>query len=228
LTIYGKFGDINGGFSGLNIYLIRCENSTAQSNCKDSNEAKILLTGSKFLITHIDNRINPFNYKSPNEYYVKSSVFQISPTLIKRYFYNLQQNDYETDYGIIFQNNFKKTFFKYETTSFNVDEELQSMSGKPLISHVNFINSDYVSVTTRRYNKLQTFLVNAGGMMNIVLLISKYIVNIFTENIAWQGVINSTFNSNQYDLCSNQNFSSFKAENCELNKLQNFKTIFKK
>jgi hypothetical protein len=209
LTIYGKFADVSNGFSGINVYLIKCENSTSQSKCLDSKSTIKILTGSKLLISIIDNRINPFNYYSPDEVYLKSSVFQISPTLIKRYFYNIQENDYETDYGIIFQNKISKKFFKYESISFNVDEEMTSLTGKPVISHVNFINSDYVWVTSRRYNKLQTLLANVGGMMNAVLLISKYIVEIFTHKYAWQSVINRIFHLNKDDISFlNNSFSN--------------------
>jgi hypothetical protein len=223
LTIYGKFGDISGGFSGLNFFIIKCENSTSQSKCLDLSQSNKILTGSKLVISHIDNRINPYNYSSPNEFYLKSTVYQISPHLIKRYFYNIQQNEYETDYGIIFENKITKTFFKYETISFNVDEEFQSLNGKPAISHVNFINSDYVSVTKRRYNKLQTFLANAGGMLNIILLISRYFVEILTDNFAWQEVINKIFTYDKDDLSYIHSSSEIKVEKNEVKKNLTFK-----
>jgi hypothetical protein len=198
LTLFGRYGDVINGFSLLQIFFQKCKNTTLEKKCKEENYLNTVINNSRMVLGHISYQINHYNYATPNEIKLNTLSVSVSTSLTKRYSYYLQQNNYETDYGQVFQDRIKAYFFKFDQYLLDVDlGELVSVSGKPYNSQISIRNSNYVSCYMRSFTKLQTLVANIGGVIKFIMLISSYFVSFMTDNLIYQNLSNVIFNFDQ-------------------------------
>jgi hypothetical protein len=195
LTLFGRYGDVINGFSLLQVFFKVCKNSTSEKRCKDEDYLNSLINNSRMILSHISYQINHYNYETPNELKLNTLSVSVSTTLTKRYSYFLQENNYETDYGQVFQNRIKSNFFKFDQYLLDVDSgELNSLTGTPYNSQISIRSSNYVSYYFRSYTKIQTLVANIGGVIKFIMLISSYFVSFMTDNLVYQNLSNVIFN----------------------------------
>jgi hypothetical protein len=229
LTIFSKFADLINGFSMLNINLLKCKNSTISKTCKDERIINSLIGSSKLTLTHLSHQINHYNYLTPNELNLETISAPISSLLTKKYYYYLQQNMYETDYGYIFQDRKTVNFMTFDNYVPDTDlGESISLLGKPYIGQISIRNSKFISYYFRSYTKLQTLLANIGGVIKFVMLFSEYFVAYFTHNLFLKDISNMIF---EFSERTNQN-DSINLNNShqinQINKSRSLEIIHKK
>lgn len=194
IVLNSKYGDVVNGFSILQLFLNKCKNTTSNNTCQDDAKINSILSSSRMVLSHISSQINHYNYVTPKELKLETTSVSVSTSLTKRYTYYLQQNDYETDYGQVFQNRKINNFFKFDQYFLDVEfGELKSVTGKPYIGQISIRNSNYVSYYFRSYTKFQSFLANIGGIIKFIMLFTGYFVSFVTNNLVYQNISNSIF-----------------------------------
>lgn len=194
LTIFNTFGDNARGFSMLQIYLLKCKNTSQFNNCKSEAEINRVLENSKIAFSHISNRVNHYNYESPNEKKLEASILGVSPFLTKKYYYYLEQTLYETDYGQIFQSQKIEDFFKFDQYQIDIEVgEARNPIGQNFISLISIRNSYFVSYYFRNYPKLQFLMAYLGGMIKFVMFFGNNLVYFLTNYYTKEKISNVIF-----------------------------------
>ena len=222
LTIKGRHGDQVKGYEVLELHLIRCENSTSNSNiCKSSKEIDDYLENSFIALFYISQNANHFNVKNPITTGLNSDTFSITLKHVKRYYYFFDKAIYNTDNGLMLNENKKFDLFQYHHTHFDfVEKETQNYYSDKTLLEINFSCHDLKTEYIRSYIKLQDVLSNIGGIFDIISTIFAFISHNFVQKSFNIG-IGGTFVSSNCKSLNNLNSKNSDFSNQKILKIQN-------
>jgi hypothetical protein len=199
ITLYGRYGDTLNGWSFLGFFLNKCNTKLGQK-CLNDSYVDSTLANTALSIAYTSQSINHYNVTQPNQVKVDTTMFIMSSTLVKNYFHNLRQVIYETDYGILFEDRQKESFFTYFSQS--VDVSLKAVGIPtigPNIGYVVIKNADAISFYNRNYIKIQAIMANIGGIIKAVMIFSKIITDFLTRKMIYLDIANHIFHFNFND-----------------------------
>lgn len=198
LTIYGVFGDLTKGYSYVNLYISKCNNNsiynTKNVTCAPQEEINDALDKTIYLrIAYIDYKVD-HNEKNPISPFVREEALQVTTKNYPRVYYNMKNEIYKTDNGVLGQN-----FEEFEFTAFDNTYTVLSMNPfrvQESFTLFSILVSQSGTLSIRSFIKLQTLLANIGGVVNAVILIMKTISMTISEKLLMAYIINKTFNLN--------------------------------
>jgi hypothetical protein len=223
ITLYGRYGDTLNGWSMLGFFLNKC-NSKIGQKCHNDTYMNNVLANTGLSIAYTSYSIDHYNVIQPNVIKVDTAMFLMSSTLAKSYYYKLRQVIYETDYGILFEDRGRETFYTYLSQSIDVSLQAVGMPTLgPNIGSVLFINADAISFYNRHYLKVQAVIANVGGIIKAIMVICKFISDFLTRKMLHLDIVNRIFyfNLNQVSFLNsiltnktNKTNPNFEENNC--------------
>ena len=211
----------NGIESVLTIHLGYCV-EFLNPNCVTKEETMHLMNESpnQLTVSIGVSGILPLNYREPIQYFIKK--FGVIPTThyhkdLKIY---LQEDDLETDDGLVFQNNkISKSFNIYESYSnFQIDNYDVSLV------YIRIFPSNHSFYNKRVYTKIQDYLSQIGGIISLAFNIFPHLIYIFSIGRRDEKILNTLL-----ELRNDNTFSSiqfFKKPNYTFD--NNIQTVSKK
>ena len=196
LLIKGRHDDQVRGYENLELHLIKCENLT-ENKCKRPEEIDNFLENSYISLFYISQTTNHFNVKNPINTILNSDTFAITLEHVKRYYYFFSKEKYNSDNGLIFNNNKEFNLFQYHHTHFDfIEKETQYFYSIETLIEINFTCHDLKTEYKRIYIKLQDVLSNIGGIFDIISTIFQFISYNFVKKSFILGIGNSFLSSN--------------------------------
>lgn len=115
-------------------------------------------------------------------------MYQLSTTIFKTYYTEVQEIRINTDNSLIFSNNDQTKSYKFSNTRESVDLRTNHIF-PGTFSQMIFITTGNTQIHTRSYKKLFDILYQIGGFFNSILNIS-YVLNFFYSKnmIIWHCV----------------------------------------
>jgi hypothetical protein len=196
ITLFGRFGDTVNGWSYLAFFLNKC-NAKMGQKCLNDSYIESTLANTALSIAYSSYSINHYNVTTPNQAKIDTTMFLMSSTLLKNYYYNLRQVIYETDYGILFEDRQKESFYTYFSQS--VDVSLKAVgvpTAGPNIGYVIIKNADPISFYNRNYIKIQAVMANIGGIIKAVMIFCKIVSDFLTRKMIYLDIANRIFHFN--------------------------------
>jgi len=193
--LFGQWKDVQKGFSGLTFFINKC--NPASEKCREESEIEKYLYDFVVGVYYNSYNIDHYNYNSPKVMkYQSNGNFAMSNTLLKYYYLNLSQVFYETDYGLIFEEKSLEDFYVFESQK--IDINLQPKTSNSNVSLYTLGNiiltcSENISFYHRSYGKAQTVIANIGGLIKIILILSKLLFEFFTRKILIVDLSNNFF-----------------------------------
>jgi len=213
LTIQGTFGDLNKGYSYINLYINEClvksitNNNSNLNNglnqCSDKSEIlkKIGDLTLYLRIAYIDFRIDHTDYINPYKPYLKSDAIMFTYKSKSRVFYYFKNVFYNTDIGY-FEKNIKmessNIFDEYQITYPQVTFQVPEAFGL-----LSILISNKGNEFKKSYPKIQTLIANIGGVIKGITLIFEFILQYISTKSMF--IYLSNFFINSYDFKKNQN-----------------------
>jgi hypothetical protein len=184
------------GFTGLQLFVHKCNNDTNISNCAPQQEIDNLL-GSLILSLRFINYYNDHdNLKDPAVPYVYVDNVPISSTVYKMCIYNFMNVEYLSDEGYIFPQtkSYLYTMITQGNTIYSTD--LRVTTVVPNTFGTVFLTMDRLKKKVfRKYYKAQNMIADLGGVIKGLVLISSLIYYYIKENLFFLDLINAYDNS---------------------------------
>lgn len=178
LTFANGFSEIPSTF--LNLKFSRCKNCPIVSPGGDYVTLWVL-----------DSYADHSNYTTPIQYKLNGMTYQIYDGILKRIFYRIIRNIYNSDNGWILNDPQSISYLSVKDTGSDfVLSSTSSTSAYPLL-WVTFESPRLVFSTLRTYLKIQDFSANAGGFITSLMIVIdmltrshlRYLYLIFLRNL---------------------------------------------
>jgi hypothetical protein len=195
LTIYNKFGDLTNGFGFVDVIVNRCSNTSLfykGANCADQEVINNGLSKGYLTYTYIDNIIDHNNQTQPNIQYLANQVLDLSSTVFQRIYFTMKNVRYESEDGFVFDILSANTFPQFDSVRLYSDNRGTSFYPET-ISAVFIQASAVTDVYNRSYVKLQNLLANIGGVVNGILTLAAFVMNILTKRLNLMTLIDSVY-----------------------------------
>lgn len=184
--MYGLYGDQINLYRMNAVLVYQCTNDTnTKANC--------------FSIEEIDKRLNNayLEYFTLSSYLLhenKSPITKIISTVrlslsnmnYKRIWLGLSQIEYSTDFGMVFENLEKETY--YNLIKYNEESKLLNKDsvnkGNDFFSILSFQNHPVFTSYMRTYLKLQDILANIGGIVEALRILTSIIIFIIGDKLS--------------------------------------------
>ena len=166
-TLNGKLADIINGFNYLNININKCVNETQSAGdkvCLLSEEIDDKLSNIYFIFTSLDYDIDHNNSTQAHRKIIKTSSFLMNSKIQKRYYYNIRQVFYNTDFGYVFQDNYQEVFYQQDNYQSDIKSPDDTMVSKSNIGAFTIINENkliFISGTMINFKILWLMLEDA-------------------------------------------------------------------
>jgi hypothetical protein len=207
LTIFGNFGDLVNGFSGLSIHVSKCDNST--ENCYSEEIINKKLSNVFFIFIHVSFQIDHYNHKNPKQIKLESSAFMCTYYLLKRYMYYLTPITYETNYGFLFDEIKQEVFFLYDSYALDVDfRSANVINPKSQLTSIDLRNTNYKGDYKRSYVNFTSIAAYVGGLINLIITVCQFINYVLTQNLVIEKISSHVFNFEGKKEISSQNLKS--------------------
>ena len=193
LTFAGRYGDRFNGFDILEFHLSKCiNNSYSNITCKTESEINDYLTNGFMTFYYISQTLDHYNRKIPIQNAIRTELYMVAKSTLKRYYYYFTKGNYITDDGIIFNNIHNLSFYEFSNTDIDfIDQEDGPYFPNSTLIEVHISCSNKILNIYRKYNKLTDIFGNIGGFINILRIICQVISNFFTEKTFLLDLINN-------------------------------------
>ena len=193
LTFAGRYGDRFNGFAILEFHLTKCiNNSYSNITCKTENEINDYLTNGFMTFYYISQTLDHYNRKIPIQNTIRTELYMVAKSTLKRYYYYFTKGNYITDDGIIFNNIHNLSFYEFSNTDIDfIDKEDGPYFPNSTLIEVHISCSNKILNIYRNYNKLTDIFGNIGGFINILRIICQVISNFITEKTFLLDLINN-------------------------------------
>ena len=186
LTMYGKFGDITGGFKGFRIYINKCNKKIENNTCESMEIMNEKLANIKLTFYYLGYKINHYlSNKNIIEHKIYSATNSLSINFMKKFFYRFQKGSYYL-YNNLFLNT-KESLHFYVSDGYEFDFELDSRNSlaksDDSIGYFAFNTNGKIIEYTKSLNNLWDIIAKIGGVFNIVLSISKIINSFIAKRV---------------------------------------------
>lgn len=166
LYFRNPYGVINSAF--INIRFQKC--NSLKRECSPNLET--LIESMYIGLVLIDSYIDSKNYTNPIQYKGVTHSVGIAGTLLKRYFYQVRNDVYSTDYGRVMEDSKVEFYFSYHQS--NSDIFLNTNPKGDKYNHVYWSSFESPLIRNtyfRSYMKVQDFIANVGGFSNMAFIV---------------------------------------------------------
>ena len=191
-TIFGYFDDDDVQY--LSIKTSFC-NPEIDDECmtKEEIEAEFHTNTYYFNIFFIDTTINLQNYTHPSNRQLFTKYQGMSSYAYKYMEIAMQNQRYETNDILIFDNNISESSIAYQSHDFgetNIGEDL-------LLFDCMFVSSNIFSIHYRTYQKISDVLANVGGISSVAIFVCEIGCYFFARTRRNEQILNGIF---EYDI----------------------------
>ena len=183
LSFGGRFGDNINGYDILEIHLNKCVNTSSNNNiCKSEEIINTFLKNSYLMMVYISESVDHSNITNPLVETLRNELYTVAKEHVKRYYQYFQIANYESDIGLIWNNN--KKYDLIETKDLHIDfvkEEDQDFYESNALLEIAFSSTDQKTIYERKYVKLQDVLGDIGGFTDIIFIFFQFISNYFSK-----------------------------------------------
>ena len=93
--MYGKFGDITGGFKGFRLYINKCNTNIINNECANMENINKKLRNIKLTFYYLGYTVNHYlNNKNIIQHKIYSVTNNLSINFMKKYFYKFEKGNY--------------------------------------------------------------------------------------------------------------------------------------
>ena len=211
LTISGIYADSAAGFTYMNIFVNKCTNSTTSNIvCKPLDVINSILTSAQLILDHPSYKVN---HGAKNPFVIKSvhDQFPISPNLFRRTYLDIMNVLYNTDVGLVFEDQSIENQFVVQSYETTYDLKLGAFIYPSCFAQLTYRISKQTQVYNRSYDKLQTILARIGGVLSAIKFMGSILVGWVTKKVFLKNLVDKALN-----------IISFKLNNPQEPKIQNF------
>ena len=135
----------------------------------------MMIYASMYSIYFIDQNVDIENYKNPLDFYVHKISNRISTTSYTKNVLNFHVGEIKSRTGIIFEKiNYIKTYI-YDANEKVVSEKNEKNNNQEIYGSFYFSMQNMLNVYDRKYKRLQDVSANIGGIVKLVMILSKMI-----------------------------------------------------
>jgi len=175
-------------FDNLQILINPCDKS--QKTCKSDEEIKAKLKSSFFAYYSIDNLFDLMDYKMPAKPIGRDYFTETTYTIKKIITRYLKTNHLINDDGWITDSKTENDYFSFDTDkeSFELLDKFDSL--------IDFVirKSNYESILTRKYKKIQNVFAEMTGFLQIIFMILYILSSPFIKKEYFEFLTNNIYN----------------------------------
>ena len=205
-TLFGKYASVD-GYSFLNIYINKCVNSTKENrtNCVSPNIIDKKLSQTFLSLVNTENDIDSNNFIDPIVPFTNNQLLPISSTIFKTYVKEINSIIFQTDDGFIFENLDSRNTYRTDKIIESVDLRGSNTLFPGTFSQILFRCSGKTEIFSRTYLKVSTTFAYIGGMLQLIKLIGKVLVILWSQNNMLSYLILNTFDHQEINNILNKN-----------------------
>lgn len=177
-TIYGMYGDIH-PFGYYHFYIYLCINESDDDTCIEQKESEALLSNTYLEIRTVDYSIENEHLNHVSKPLVRTDRHMLSMTVYKRIWLFINEINYISDNGILFES--KETEHFHQVDSYRYDVDLRNITKGTIpgtFATLSILSTGNIIYYTRRYSKIQDYLATVGGIVHIISTFT-YVVNFY-------------------------------------------------
>lgn len=216
--------------SYLNIYVVKCMNTTENNNhCLPSDEIDQYLREKNLYIVLYSESVSTDNFsKNPIYSSVSSQQIPVDPDSVYVYNYIMRKIIYESDHGFIVSNkkHFEDVGIASQPSLVRFYQKGKQFFIKDTLLVIQLsIDSTYVEKYQRTYQKLQTLAANTGGINSVVFFICEAIATVLTRGVNVMMITDATIPKSGGKSASNLRLRKILMPQKENNFLQSQSTL---
>jgi hypothetical protein len=170
----------------------KCVNSTSNNfNCKSTSDINKILDNILFNIAFTDYEIDHKNYNQPVKHRMRGLSLKISSSVYKRYNIFMKSIDYNTDSGLLFEENDIQQFYMFDRKDLDVDLKTGSTFSPYHFSQFSFMTENKKHIYYRSYMKIQAAIANLSGFIKIMFITTKILTYFQTRKIFFLKMMNT-------------------------------------
>jgi len=176
ISIFGEDSPSPQGF--LLLYINQCRNTTKNSNCLPQADLDKILNEVKvsFIFSNFDTNNELSN---PFIKFTDGQILRFSNTLKTRYIFEIENLEFLSDEGLIFEEIVKSEAYHIEKTSIFQNLALGNLIFSGTFGNINIYGSGKKKIYQRRYMQFHAILPYIISIYQITILIFKLLVNYF-------------------------------------------------
>ena len=146
------------------------------SDCYNTSYSdELMMNGSMYSIYFVDQNVDIENYKNPLDFYFHKISNRLSTTSYTKNVLNFHSGEIKTRTGIIFEKiNYIKTYI-YDANEKVVSDKKENNHNEEIYGAFYFSMQNMLNVYDRKYKRLQDVSANIGGIVKLVMILSKMI-----------------------------------------------------
>ena len=134
-----------------------------------------MIRASMYSIYFVDQNVDIENYKYPLDFYFHKISNRLSTTSYTKNVLNFHVGEIKSRTGIIFEKiNYIKTYV-YDANEKVVSEKNEKNNNKEIYGSFYFSMQNMLNVYDRKYKRLQDVSANIGGIVKLIMILSKMI-----------------------------------------------------
>lgn len=162
----------------INYFVSICDTDAHKKPCHNDTIKRKWLS-EFYAYTYFPNYfIDPNNYENPATLYYDVYIQKIGMDMWRRNRFQFGNTQIKTDYGFFFEDWNLQTITQLQDVTTEIDLRAEDPTLKFTIT---LENPRLVQQYTRYYNKLQSLLVNLGGMLNLIYTVGNLICYLISE-----------------------------------------------
>ena len=146
------------------------------SDCYNTSYSdELMMNGSMYSIYFVDQNVDIENYKNPLDFYFHKISNRLSTTSYTKNVLNFHSGEIKTRTGIIFEQiSYIKTYI-YDANEKVVSEKNEKNNNEEIYGAFYFSMQNMLNVYDRKYKRLQEVSANIGGIVKLIMILSKMI-----------------------------------------------------
>ena len=208
ISFYGSYSDLTNGFKGIIFNVNKCNNETLKQNkknfsCYPEEIINRRLESAKFVYHYVGYNLNTRAKRNKDIYTQKiSGSIMLSLEIKKGIYITFSKINYYIDDGLFMRNSKKTELFMSSGSSTDDGISSYRYQGNKIIDNntigfISFNMDDKVLEYNKSYEKFMTFIINLGGIFNVVILIGKLINKFISRKIKLLDIIETLVKRSQ-------------------------------
>jgi hypothetical protein len=176
LNIQSPFGSFT-NYTYINLYITYC---SGNENCANSTVIEKMMTSYYFRFVSVGYFLNNNNFEEPFQPFLDIWSDMSSSAFFKRSYYYLKNIIYNSDNGIVLNDNTEEHKTVYDSDKTIMDfRDSKIQNAKILYQFTITFNSQGIEDTIKRtYKKIQNIMAEIGGFVNALRLISMVLLEL--------------------------------------------------
>ena len=188
-TAFGSYGNVQTGYSTMDLLINLCSNATNNNSCGPLTNQQQILKSAFLRFGYLDNTIDHNDIYNPIKLKFKTEFLPFSGTLFTRNYYWMRTVDYTTDYGFVFSDIQSQHFGQMDSKSQYVDLSV-NLGGDTIVAltgvkfgHISILSNQIWHRYNRSYSKMQEVMASIGGVSSALMFWGYLMVNVIGRRI---------------------------------------------